>query len=291
MSERTITAPDGRALRVYESGKRHGTPVLAIYGTPSSGVIYAPHTADAETKGIRLITWDRPGYGDSTPRPGRSVADVVEDVVAIADELELERFVVWGVSGGGPHALACAALLDSRVGAVASLASPAPYDADGLDWSAGMGEDNIEEFAATLEGRLALEPLLKRHAAGFAEISAEEIRSIWATLLSPADLEVTTGRFAEFMLENVRRALDPSVEGWVEDDLAFVEPWGFALEDIGVPVLLWHGVHDRFVPIEHGRWLADRIPGVEARLSEEDGHLTLYERRVPDVHAWLLERL
>jgi pimeloyl-ACP methyl ester carboxylesterase len=291
VSERTITMPDGRALRVYESGERHGRPVLAIYGTPSGGVVYAPHAEDAEAKGIRFVTWDRPGYGDSAPRPGRSVADVVEDVAAIADQLELERFAVWGVSGGGPHALACAARLDDRVAAVASLASPAPYGADGLDWLAGMGEDNIEEFGATLEGRMALAPLLRRHAAGFAEASADEMRSTWATLLTPVDAEVTTGRLAEYLLENMRRALDPGVEGWLEDDLAFVAPWGFELDDIRVPVLLWHGVHDRFVPFEHGRWLAERIPGVEARLSDEDGHLTLIERRVPDVHAWLLERL
>jgi pimeloyl-ACP methyl ester carboxylesterase len=291
MAERLLRARDGRALRVYESGSRHGKPVLAIYGTPSGGMVYRPHADDAEAKGIRFVTWDRPGYGDSTPRPGRSVADVVEDAAAIADELELERFAVWGVSGGGPHALACAALLGDRVAAVASLASPAPYGADGLDWLAGMGEDNIEEFGATLEGRLALEPLLTRHAAGLAGASAEDLRSTWATLLAPVDAEVTTGRLAEYLLENMREALDPGVEGWIEDDLAFVAPWGFELDEILVPVLLWHGVHDRFVPFAHGRWLSERIPGVEARLTDEDGHLTLSERRVPDVHAWLLERL
>src|SRR5262245_33992499 len=142
MAERLLKTRDGRALRVYERGDRHGAPVLAIYGTPSGGVVYRQHAADAKAKGIRLVAWDRPGYGDSTPRPGRSVADVVEDAADIADALGLERFAVWGVSGGGPHALACAALLADRVTAVASLASPAPYEADGLDWLAGMGKDN-----------------------------------------------------------------------------------------------------------------------------------------------------
>ncbi len=288
---RTIATPDGRALRVYEAGDPDGRPIVAIYGTPSGGTIYAPHAADALSRGIRLVTFDRPGYGGSDPRPGRAVADVAEDVIAIADALGLGRFGVWGVSGGGPHALACAALLSARVPAVASLAAVAPYGVQGLDWTEGMGEDNIVEFNATLAGREAITPYELAHREAFAGATPDDLRTQWASLLTPVDAAVATADLAAFLLANVNEALAPGVDGWVDDDLAFVAPWGFDVADIGIPVLLLHGEHDRFVPQSHGRWLAERIPGVEARLSGEDGHLTLIEHRVGEVHAWLLEHL
>jgi pimeloyl-ACP methyl ester carboxylesterase len=291
MSERTLTTPDGRALHVYEAGDPEGTPIVAIYGTPSCGQIYGPHAADAAAKGIRFVTFDRAGYGRSGARPGRSIADVVEDVTTIADELGLGSFGVWGVSGGGPHALSCAALLADRVPAVGSLASVAPFDAEGLDWMAGMGEDNVVEFEAVLKGREAIEPFELEHREAFRRLQPDELREQWQTLLSPADAAVATADFAAYLIESVNRALDPGVDGWVDDDLAFAKPWGFDVGDIRIPVLLWQGDQDLFVPPSHGRWLAEHIPGVEAHLSETDGHLTLIEHRVPEVHAWLLERL
>ena len=288
---RTLTTPDGRALRVYEAGAPDGRPIVAIYGTPSGGTIYPPHAADALAQGIRLVTFDRAGYGGSDPRPGRAIADVVEDVRAIADSLGLDRFGVWGVSGGGPHALACGALLSARVPAVASLAAVAPYGAPGLDWTEGMGEENIVEFNATLEGREAITPYELAHRKAFAKATPDDLRTQWASLLSPVDAAVATAELAAFLLANTNEALAPGVDGWVDDDLTFVAPWGFDVADLEVPVLLLHGEQDRFVPQSHGRWLAERIPGVEARLSAEDGHLTLIEHRVPEVHAWLVEHV
>ena len=285
----TVTTPDGRSLEVFEAGVPDGPAFVAIGGTPSCGILYGPHMVDAEARGIRLVSWSRPGYGTSTPLPGRSVASVAEDAAAVADALGIDRFAVWGVSGGGPHALACAALLADRITAAASLAGVAPYDAEGLDWLAGMGEDNLDEFAAVLAGRAALEPLLERHRAAFATATGQDVRKQWATLLSAVDAEVATAELADYLVDNVRAALASGIEGWVEDDLAFVEPWGFALDAIAVPVLVWQGEEDRFVPPSHGRWLAEHVPGADVRLTAEDGHLTL-THRVPEVHAWLLER-
>src|SRR5919201_1886109 len=158
---RDVTTADGRTLRVHEAGRPEGPLVFVQQGTPMSGLLFDPHVQDAARRGIRLASYDRPGYGGSTPAPGRSVADAADDVRAIADALEADRFAVWGISGGGPHALACAALLSDRAVAVASLASVAPVDAEGLDWTAGMGELNLEEFAATRAGREALEDYLE----------------------------------------------------------------------------------------------------------------------------------
>ena len=291
MTEWTIRAADGRALRVYEAGDPRGRPVLAIYGTPSGGTIYRRHADDAGAQGIRFVTFDRAGYGGSEPRPGRTVADFVDDAAAVADELGLERFAVWGVSGGGPHALACAALLGDRVAAAASLAGVAPYGADGLGWMDGMGVENIREFGLTLDGREALEPYLRDQAAELSAAGPDDLLNVWATLLTPVDAAVATADFAAFLIDNANTAMAAGVDGWLDDDLAFVRPWGFELETISVQVLLWHGEQDRFVPFSHGQWLAERIPGVEARLTADEGHLTLIEHRVPEVHAWLLERL
>src|SRR3954464_11493461 len=131
-----------------------------------SGVPYAPHVELASEQGIRLLGYDRPGYGGSTRSAGRKVADCVDDVTALADALGLERYATWGISGGGPHALACAALCDGRLVAVASLAAVAPYGAEGLDWTAGMGQSNVEEFAAVLEGETAIRPLVETEREG-----------------------------------------------------------------------------------------------------------------------------
>jgi pimeloyl-ACP methyl ester carboxylesterase len=286
---RDVTTADGRTLHVHEAGAADGPVILAHQGTPMSGLLFGPHVRDAEERGIRLVAYDRPGYGGSTPAPGRSVADAAEDVRSVADALEVDRLVVWGISGGGPHALACAALLPDRVAAVASLASVAPIDADGLDWLDGMGELNLEEFAATRQGPEALEAYLEPQARE--TTTAEGLLEALRTLLTDVDAAVLTGELAEYLAGNMSEATAQGVAGWRDDDLAFDRPWGFSVEDIRVPVLLWHGEHDRFVPISHGRWLAERIPGVQAHLSEEDGHMTLMQRRVPEVHAWLLERL
>jgi pimeloyl-ACP methyl ester carboxylesterase len=288
---RNVTTPDGRELSLYEAGSVDGPVVLVQHGTPMSGLLYEPHVRDAEEHGLRLVGYDRPGYGGSTPAPGRSIAGAAEDVRAIADALEVERLAVWGISGGGPHALACAALLADRVAAVASLASVAPVDAEGLDWLAGMGESNIDEFAATRRGREALEEYLRADAEALASASPHGVVEMLEQLLTPVDAATLSDELGEYFAAAMQEAVRSGIAGWRDDDLAFDKPWGFSVEAIGVPVLLWHGAHDLFVPLAHGKWLAERIPGVDARLSSEDGHLTLLQRRIPEVHAWLLERL
>ena len=275
---------------MLEAGDPSGPAVLVHNGTPASGLLFDGWIEDAERRGIRLLGYDRPGYGHSSPHRGRTVADAAPDVSAVADALGIERLAVWGSSGGGPHALACAALLPDRVTAVATLGSVAPYPAEGLDWFEGMGELNVTEFHAALEGREVLEPFLAREAEAMATADAEAIAEALRSLLSPVDHAVITGVLASYFLASTRRAVSGGVEGWLDDDLAFTRPWGFDLERIEVPVQLWHGGEDRFVPLAHGEWIAERIPGVDARISSEEGHLTLAVGRVPDVHAWLLEQ-
>jgi pimeloyl-ACP methyl ester carboxylesterase len=287
----SVATAGNRTLAVHEYGDPNGKPVLVHHGTPSSGLQYAAHDALAREQGIRLLGYDRAGYGDSTRDPGRDVAACVADVHAIADALGLERFASWGISGGGPHVLACAALCDERLAAVASLAAVAPYEAAGLNWLDGMGEENHLEFGAALESADALSAFLANARAEHLAAAPDELVAVFNTLLGPEDRAVLTGAFAAYLLEAAGHGLRDNYDGWFDDDIAFIRPWGFELVDIDRPVLLLHGEDDRFVPVAHGRWLAERIPNVEARIDAADGHLTLIERRVRETHEWLLARL
>jgi len=289
--ERLVAVGDGRVLQVLERGDPEGKPVLIHNGTPNSRLMYEPDVRLAERQGIRLISYDRPGYGGSTPQPGRSVADCAQDVRAIAAGLGIERLAVWGISGGGPHALACAALLPDLVPAVGVLASLAPWGADGLDYFAGMGEFNVEETLLFIEDRAAARAKAEQDRLEFLEASPEELHEQLRTLLSPVDAAVLTGEFAQFLVDCIRSGLAPGTEGLWEDSVAFMEPWGFEVGSIRTPVLLYHGRQDRFVPFGHGKWLAGHIPGVEAVLTDDDGHLSLTQRHLEQIHAWLLERL
>ena len=288
--EHTILGPDGRRLRVREDGDLDGVAVIAHHGTPGSRLTYRRWVQDAAARGIRLIAYDRPGYGGSERQPGRAVADVAADVEAIADALGIDRILTHGRSGGGPHALACAAVLGDRVAAAATLASVAPYDAEGLDFLAGMGEDNVIEIGAAAEGAEKLAPVLEEFTAQMLDVPADELAGALKSLLSPPDVSVVSGEIAEQMIASTREGIGAGRQGWLDDDLAFVKPWGFELESIAVPVQLWHGRQDLMVPAAHGEWLAARLPGVDAHLSDVDGHLSIEHGRIGDGHAWLLER-
>jgi pimeloyl-ACP methyl ester carboxylesterase len=277
-----LETPDGRMLAVHDAGDPDGEPIIFHHGTPAVGEPYAPWLED----GIRLIGFDRAGYGASTRDRGRDIAAVAADVRVIADALALESFATWGLSGGGPHALGCAALLPDRVYAAAAVASPAPYDADGLDWLAGGGDQNVVEFNAALQGETSVRPLLEQWHAAMNAGGAEGLRDELASLLGPADLATHDGDLAEYLHESIVET--GGVDGWLDDDLAFLAPWGFGLETISIPVLIRHGEQDQFVSADHSRWLGEHIPGAALRITPGDGHLTLYEHAIPEVHAWLL---
>ena len=279
-----VSLPDGRSLEVHELGDPAGFPVVFHHGTPGAGTLYDRW----ETDGVRLIGYDRAGYGGSSRKPGRAVVDVVADVEAVADALGLERFATWGLSGGGPHALACAARSSDRLIAAASLAGVAPWQAPGLDWLEGMGEGNLREFDLVLAGEDALRPALERERDEMLPITSEELRESMAPHLSPTDSNALTGDLAAYFHGNMLHALDDGADGWIDDDLAFAAPWGFELAEIDRPVLVLQGGDDLMVPPGHGVWLAEHVPGATARIDDAHGHLTLVEHLVPEVHAWLL---
>jgi pimeloyl-ACP methyl ester carboxylesterase len=288
--ERAVQAADGRTLRVEDGGDPGGKPVLMLHGTPGAGLLYANDEADARARGIRLIGYDRPGYGGSTPQPGRTVADCTEDVRAIARALELERLGVWGISGGGPHALACAALLPDLVVGVGSLASVAPYGVPGLDYFTGMGEENVSDIKLLLEDEPAARRKSKADRERLLAMSATDMVNAFPSLLSAVDAAAITPQLSQYFFTCDQLGLAPGDDGWWDDGAAHMKPWGFEFAAIKVPVQLWHGRQDQFVPFQHGEWLASQIPGVDAHLTDEDGHVTLAQRRVSGVHAWLLQQ-
>jgi pimeloyl-ACP methyl ester carboxylesterase len=244
---------------------------------------------DAKERGIRLISYDRPGYGGSAAQPGRSIADCAADVRTILDVLGIEHVAVWGASGGGPHALACACLLADRVVAAATLASTAPFDAEDLAWFDGTGQDNIDDDLLALSDPAAARAKLETDRLALLNATRADLASVYPTLLSPIDLAALTDELIDCNLDRYRDGLAPGVDGWLDDTLAVLKPWGFSPEMISVPVMVWHGRHDQMVPFQHGEWLASHLPSAEAHLSDEDGHLTLVQTRVPMVHSWLLK--
>jgi pimeloyl-ACP methyl ester carboxylesterase len=284
MAEQDVHTLDGRIVRTASYGPLDGFPVLWHHGNPGSRV--APLAQDElETGGIRLIAYDRPGAGGSTPRPGRRVADVRDDVPAIAAAWELERFGTAGISGGGAFTLATAAFFPERVVAAAVLSGAAPIDAEGLDFTAGMSETNTraaeeeeqDRQAELLEGEPMRQAILA---------DARQVLLGFAEEFPPADREAL--QRPEVMTpisEGMAECLRVSAEGWLDDSGAFAGPWGFDVATIGVPVGIWQGREDTATPITHARWLAARIP--QAELHElEGGHYAPY-LLLPEILSWL----
>lgn len=290
MLEHSVLLTSGRQLRVREEGDPKGHPVFSLHGTPGSRLNYPPIVSDAAAKGLRLISYDRPGYGASTSQPGRSVGDTAVDVAAIADALQLDRFGVWGHSGGGAPALACAALLGRRVVGAVSLSGVAPYSAEGLDWIEGTGEFNAVDFRLMLSDRVAWEAKCRRDRDEMLTWSPDQLREGLGSLLSDVDRTVLTEELLDFLIRQGREGLLPGHEGMRDDNLSDILPWGFELSQIRVPVQVWHGDHDRFVPVTHGAWLGARIPNADVHLERDEGHLSMFVRRVPVAQSWLAGR-
>jgi pimeloyl-ACP methyl ester carboxylesterase len=276
-----LVVPDGRRLEGWASASVSRAAVLMHVGTPSAGVPWAPWVAAADDRGLRYVTYSRPGYAGSGRHPGRAVADCAADVSAIADALGLDRLHVIGWSGGGPHALACAALLPGLVVSTATIAGVAPFAADGLDWLDGMADENRDEFGAALDGPDALEPFLRREA-GAIDPRAETIAAALGGLVTAVDRRALEGpgddSLAAHLASLMAEAFSAGIWGWHDDDLAFTRDWGFALDRIAVPVTVWQGRQDAMVPFAHGEWLSRHVRGAKPMLIGDEGHLSLVLR-------------
>ena len=285
---RALGLPDGRNLGYCLYGREDGIPVVFFYGTPGT-MFLAPDRLDPVADlGIRLLVVDRPGYGASTRQPGRSVAAVAGDLAVLAGHLGWGRFAVWGASGGGPHALACAALLSGQVTRCASVVSPAPFDADGLDWLDGMSALNVEEFTLARAGEAAYRPMaerLAREAVTAAERGGLAVADGYA--LAESDRAVLTAQAqSPGHLFRTKAAYTGGIDGCVDDVLAFTRLWSFDVASIGAPVSVWYGPDDALCPRAHADWLHQHIPAAEAQ--ELPGGHVLDQESLRRVYSWLL---
>ncbi|MFI5841830.1 alpha/beta fold hydrolase [Catenuloplanes sp. NPDC051500] len=270
-----IALADGRTLEYLTEGPDDARPLIFHHGTPAGGVVYRPLADAAIRHGLRLVMPNRPGYCGSTSKPGRRVADIAADVAALLDALGADDFVTVGWSGGGPHALACAALLPDRCRAAATIAGVAPFGAPGLDWLAGMGDDNLAEFGAAFRGTAPLDEFLTDAATGLIDVRPHDVITAFGDLLSDVDQSALRSGMADYLAAASRTAVAQGIAGWREDDLAFVSDWGFPLDTLRVPVAIWQGDQDRMVPFGHGRWLSTHVTGATTHLLPGEGHLSL----------------
>ncbi|NUP50898.1 MAG: alpha/beta hydrolase [Catenulispora sp.] len=282
---RTVRTPDGRRLAVTDRGDPRGAPVMLFHGTPGSRLGPVPRAMTLHAGGIRLLTFDRPGFGESDRQPGRTVASVADDAVAVADALGIAHFAVLGRSGGGPHALACAALLPERVTKAAAMVPLAPRDAMGETWFCGMTPGNAEAYQQAVTDPQALRRVLDARAASIRADPA----SLFATIdegLEPTDRAVIgQANIRHELVKSYAAGVSRSADGWFDDALALAGPWGFDPGDIRVPVYLWHGAEDRFSPISHTRWLGERIPLATMDLEPSASHFSSL-LRMPQVIVW-----
>jgi pimeloyl-ACP methyl ester carboxylesterase len=277
VTETDLKLGDGPTLHVYDTGADDAAGRLAVFwhhGTPNIGAPPEPLFAAAARLGIRWVSYDRPGYGGSTPYRDRDVASAADYVSCVADALGIDRFAVVGHSGGGPHALACGALLPERVLGVVSVAGMAPFGAEGLDFFAGMSDSGVASLRAAAEGRAA-----KERYESDAEYDPE--------MFTPEDHAALSGAWS-WVLDVVNPAVEAGPGGLIDDDLAYVAPWGFDPARVVAPVLLVHGSRDRVVPSSHGEWLARHCPSAQLWLSPDEGHISILNQGAASME-WLRE--
>ena len=287
MTYTNFTAANGNRIDYFDFNS-DATDVLIYHpGTPAAGPITEEVANAALKHNFRILQLIRPGYGQSTREPGRTVADVARITAELADHLEVDRFVSMGWSGGGPHVLATVALLPERCMAGMCLAGVGMYGQDDLDFLAGMGEDNVDEFGAAASGEPALRTYLEPIGEYLKTITGETIVDSMRSLLPPVDQEALTGEHGDEMAGVFRWAVSTGVDGWLDDDIAFANPWGFELSQIVNPLTVWQGSEDLMVPFEHGKWLAKHIPNADVQLIQGEGHLSIGTRALDEGFAFL----
>ena len=264
---------DGRTLDLLDNHHDSNFAILFHHGTPGDATMWRDWHDELASTSIRTISVSRPGYSLSDRNRRRRVVDAYSDHKEILDQFEIENFVSIGWSGGGPHALAMS--LDTRCRGIISLAGVAQFGQRDLDFLQGMGPENHDEFGVAQKGEVALRAWMDANASAMKKVDGNGLREAFGGLIGEADKEVLAGVFADDMAAAMRRGLSHGFDGWIDDDLAFVQPWGFDLHHISIPVQLWQGDDDFMVPHSHSRWLASKIPGAEVKFMKREGHISL----------------
>jgi pimeloyl-ACP methyl ester carboxylesterase len=271
-----------RRLLAEEAGPEDGDLVLYHEGTPGSRHLFERYIEEGAERGLRHVTCSRPGYEGSDRNPGRCIADAAADSALLVEALGVDSFYTVGVSGGGGPALACAALMPDRVRAVASVSALGPRKGEGLDWLAGAAKGNVDEFGLVGSDD-ALEAWIKKSAKEWGDIdSIEQLISNVGDFLCEADRHLSDA-FRAHQVEGCQRIDAEEIWGWFDDDHALAKDWGFDLSRIAVPVTIWQGGEDRFVPPQNGEWLAAHVPGAKLRMFPSEGHLSLVDNHYGEI--------
>lgn len=289
MKKIMLTLSDGRSVAVHTEGESSANAVLFHHGTPGCAQTWDDWLPEVARLGGYAISYSRPGYGNSSRHSGRTVLDNAQDIAEILEQLNVQKIISIGWSGGGPHALADSTLKASV--AVISLAGVGEYGATDLDFLAGMGEENHVEFGAAIEGPAAIQAWMEANSGGTAKVTGSELIEELGGLIGDADKASLTPEVAETIAGEFRAALEHSYLGWMDDDLAFVEPWGFDITKITQPVSIWQGDQDFMVPHSHGYWLQNHIPNAKLNFVPGEGHISLGINKRAEIIASALDYL
>lgn len=273
MNHSSISLPDGRSLEIHFAGQPSSDALIFHHGTPGASLTWEEWLPDVQAQGGFAVAYSRAGYGDSTRNEGRTVADINQDTLAILKHFEISRFVAVGWSGGGPHCLANT-LMPEAIAAI-SIAGVGAYGEPDLNFLEGMGEENHIEFGAAVAGAKEIEEWMHQYSPDTAQVTGPQLIEALGGLIGAADQQVLTPEAANNVAQEFRYALKRGYYGWMDDDLAFVQPWGFDLTQISKPVELWQGDEDFMVPHAHGQWLATKIPTAELHMVANEGHISL----------------
>jgi pimeloyl-ACP methyl ester carboxylesterase len=278
---------DGRALDYITNESGNASAILFHHGTP--GECTGWQTWFDEINGVKAIAASRPGYGLSDRNKGRTVARDLDDLSELLEFLKVESFVSVGWSGGGPHAINMTR--HSLCKGAITLAGVGEWGNSDLNFLDGMGPENHDEFGAALAGEVQIEDWMKRNSPGMKNISGPDLVAAFGGLIGDSDKKALTADVADVYAASFRRALSVSYYGWLDDDLAFVQKFGFDLAKVNKPILVWQGDDDFMVPKAHSEWLAKHIPTAKLNFVPGHGHISLGEDYRSEIIAQALNLL
>jgi pimeloyl-ACP methyl ester carboxylesterase len=281
--EHRLRLADGRTLACLELGDPGGSPVLYFHGYPGSRLEGRLAAGAARRHGLRLLAPDRPGFGQSTFLPGRTISAWAVDVAELADQFELERFAIVGVSGGGPYALACAARIPERLSRVGLIGAVWPlarrqltHDMVTLNRLA-LALAARSPFLARLTAQLVAR-WVRRH-------PGHQLAHMMATA-SPADRRVLADpAYRAMVTQSTAEALRQGGRGAAWELTLLARPWDFRLQEVTVPVRIWQGLADSIVPPATAQDLAAALPSSECHYLPDEGHLSVVVRHLDAVLA------